>query len=311
MQGERILLARKEPFSSRKSGLFHDIIIFCIALFIFIWGYSLYEYWHLQDAVAIKVKLESVVENQQDKISLQQQRINNQQKHLEDFAEQVNSLKLKLIVLNRMEQEIRKVSEFVKKESPQSLEGIGGSIPLDLDGSIDLTKDHHRIIREIYDQIGQLDTSLADQEEGLKALLNALNRQRDLLNATPSISPVTGRVTSTYGMRASPFTGEREFHEGLDIATGHGAPIRAAAHGKVVFAAYDGSFGNVMIVDHGYGTRTRYAHISKFKKKLGDPVKKGEIIALVGNTGRSTGPHVHYEVSVNGKRVNPKKYIVH
>jgi murein DD-endopeptidase MepM/ murein hydrolase activator NlpD len=102
-----------------------------------------------------------------------------------------------------------------------------------------------------------------------------------------------------------------EFHEGLDIASRLNAPIRAAAHGTVKFSGWNGSYGKMMVIDHGYGTETRYAHINKLLKKVGDKVKKGETIALVGNTGRSTGPHLHYEVCLNGRAVNPQDYIIH
>ena len=109
---------------------------------------------------------------------------------------------------------------------------------------------------------------------------------------------------------ASPFTGRREFHKGYDIATKKGSPVLATAAGVVTFVGRKGLLGNCIIINHGHGMVTRYAHIDKFLKKRGEKVKRWEPIALVGNTGRSTGPHVHYEVRLNGIPVNPFKYIL-
>ena len=101
-----------------------------------------------------------------------------------------------------------------------------------------------------------------------------------------------------------------EFHKGLDIAARQGTPILATANGKITFADSKGQLGKVVFINHGHGIVTRYAHLSKILKKEGDIVKRGDKIALMGNTGRSTGPHLHYEVRLNGVPVDPKKYIL-
>jgi murein DD-endopeptidase MepM/ murein hydrolase activator NlpD len=119
-----------------------------------------------------------------------------------------------------------------------------------------------------------------------------------------------GWVTSNFGYRTSPFTGRREFHRGLDIATRSGTPILAPADGVVIFAGPKRLSGNMIIIDHGHGMTTNYGHIKQAHKKKGERVKRGDVIAEVGNTGRSTGPHLHYEVLLNGVSVNPEKYIL-
>ena len=143
-----------------------------------------------------------------------------------------------------------------------------------------------------------------------KELVEYLEDQKSLLASTPSIWPVRGWLTSTFGYRTSPFTGRREMHKGLDIATRSGTPIIAPADGLVVFSGREGGFGNMIVIDHGYGITTRYGHCSALDAKLGQKIKRGDVIARVGNTGRSTGPHVHYEVAVNGVPVNPSRYIL-
>ncbi|MEC8957123.1 MAG: M23 family metallopeptidase, partial [Nitrospinota bacterium] len=139
---------------------------------------------------------------------------------------------------------------------------------------------------------------------------NFFKNQKSLLSSTPSIWPARGWVTSGFGFRKSPFTGLREKHEGWDIAARAGSKVRATADGEVVVEGREYGYGNMVEVDHGYGVMTRYGHNSKHLVKVGDRVKRGQVIALVGNTGRSTGPHVHYEVLLHGVPVSPKNYIL-
>jgi murein DD-endopeptidase MepM/ murein hydrolase activator NlpD len=111
-------------------------------------------------------------------------------------------------------------------------------------------------------------------------------------------------------MRADPFTGKRDFHPGLDISANTGTPIFATASGKVELAAPSGDYGNLVVVDHGYGLVTRYGHLSKFLVWQGSEVKRGDVVGYVGSTGRATGPHLHYEVLANGKLINPLQLLV-
>jgi murein DD-endopeptidase MepM/ murein hydrolase activator NlpD len=117
-------------------------------------------------------------------------------------------------------------------------------------------------------------------------------------------------VTSDFGHRLDPFTAERIMHKGLDIATQHGATVISPSDGTAIFAGMESGYGKVLVLDHGYGVKTRFAHLSAIDVKVGDRVKRGEKIGAVGNTGRSTGPHLHYEVRVNGMPENPRKFIL-
>ncbi len=128
--------------------------------------------------------------------------------------------------------------------------------------------------------------------------------------STPSLWPVKGWVTSDFGSRSSPWTGEPKFHEGLDIAAPIGSPIYAPADGYASFTGYKGGYGNALILDHGYGLSTLYGHTSSVLVKEGEKVKRGQLVALVGSTGSSTGPHLHYEVHVDGVPTDPLKYIL-
>ena len=155
-----------------------------------------------------------------------------------------------------------------------------------------------------------LQTEASRQEGSLRELQEYFDDQKSLLASTPSLWPARGWVTSDFGVRLDPYTAERMMHRGLDIATANGQGVAAPSDGTVVFAGTEGGYGKVLVIDHGYGVKTRYGHLSEIFVKLGDRVKRGARVAAVGNTGRSTGPHLHYEVRVNGIPENPRKFIL-
>jgi len=219
-------------------------------------------------------------------------------------------LKSSLVKLNTFEQKIRVIANIEKSSDEDSLFGVGGSIPEDLDSQLPLTDKHNSLLREMHEQTRELTLASVSQEKVFESLYEGLKRQRNLLSSTPSIRPTEGWLSSGFGYRVSPFTGLREFHKGLDIAGHKGTEIIATADGVVTFVGRNGSYGKMMKIDHGHGLITRYGHIQKTLKKRGEAVKRGDVIALMGNTGRSTGPHLHYEVLLNGLPVNPKKYIL-
>jgi murein DD-endopeptidase MepM/ murein hydrolase activator NlpD len=136
-----------------------------------------------------------------------------------------------------------------------------------------------------------------------------LSEQRDLYMATPKGWPTVGWLSSSYGYRTHPIKGTRDFHTGVDISASPGSEIKATADGIVSFSGWSGANGRLVAIEHGHGFRTFYAHNKKIAVKVGDVVQRGDVIAYVGSTGSSTGPHVHYEVWKSGKSVNPKTYL--
>jgi murein DD-endopeptidase MepM/ murein hydrolase activator NlpD len=147
-------------------------------------------------------------------------------------------------------------------------------------------------------------------ERTLKGLVTILKHRREILESMPSITPVAGWFSSGFGNRMSPFTGEDVVHRGIDIVAEKGTNVHATAAGKVIFTGYSKSFGKVVIIRHPYNVVTKYAHNSKLLVRKGQTVKRGDAIAKVGSTGRSTGPHSHYEVWVNNKPMDPKEYFL-
>jgi len=164
--------------------------------------------------------------------------------------------------------------------------------------------------KEIAQNLSQLDAEAQSQENSLRALTGYFEDRQALLASAPSIWPVRGWVTSDFGFRLDPYTSDRTQHQGLDIANATGTPVVAPADGTVVFSNRESGYGNVLVLDHGNGIKTRYGHLNEFKVRAGDRVRRGTLVATVGNTGRATGPHLHYEVRVNGLPENPRKFIL-
>lgn len=148
------------------------------------------------------------------------------------------------------------------------------------------------------------------REQSVLDLWESLSERQSLLVSTPNIKPAHGWYTSRFGYRVSPFTGRPALHAGLDIAAAPGSPVYAPADGIVTFAGYDEGYGKMVTIDHGYGVNTRFGHCAQVYVQVGQKVSRYDVIAAVGNTGRSTGPHVHYEVRVNGVPRNPMLYIL-
>jgi murein DD-endopeptidase MepM/ murein hydrolase activator NlpD len=157
---------------------------------------------------------------------------------------------------------------------------------------------------------GLLKDLLSGLEDRLQSVRTDVDKRNQLAAATPSIWPTHGWLSSSTGNRADPFTGEKDFHPGLDISADKGDPVFSTADGKVESAAMAGNYGNLIVVDHGYGIETRYGHLSAFKVKAGQTVKRGDLLGLVGSTGRATGSHLHYEVRANGRILNPLQLLL-
>ena len=152
---------------------------------------------------------------------------------------------------------------------------------------------------------GMLRSLLGSIENRLLSVKSEIADQQAMGRATPSIWPVSGWLSSTYGYRKDPYTGLPDWHAAIDIAAERGKPIRATADGTIESVGYLGNYGNQVLIDHGYSIATRYGHMSSFNVRVGQKVKKNDVIGYVGATGRATSPHLHYEILVNGKTMNP------
>ena len=234
-----------------------------------------------------------------------------QKQQLLTFAKSIDDLQSEMNRLRQFDTKLRVMADLDSVVYPEQVMGIGGENPEPFNPmEAELSFQDQALIKSMQTGLVRLSTEASIQERSFQELVEYLEDQKSLLASTPSIWPAKGWKTSVFGYRTSPFTGRREMHKGVDVATRSGTPIIAPADGIVLFTGREGGFGNMVVIDHGYGIVTRYAHCSTIEVKLGQKVKRGDIIAKVGNTGRSTGPHLHYEVAVNGVPVNPMRYIL-
>ena len=166
-------------------------------------------------------------------------------------------------------------------------------------------------IRELRIQLDRLLQQAEHERMSYEQVLDVLAADQDLRDGTPSIRPILGGyVSSRYGRRPDPFTGQVTFHRGIDFAARVGTPVIAPADGRVKRASRKGSLGLLLEIEHANGVTTRYGHLDGINVSKGDRVERGQVVARVGNTGRSTGPHLHYEVVQNGRSENPWLYII-
>jgi len=236
--------------------------------------------------------------------------IQSQRDQIQAFAKNIEALKNNVVNLTKLEDKVRLIADIQKKGDSSGFIGIGGIPENDLDQDIPLDARHNNLIREMHEQVNQTTLAAKQQVLNFEDLIKQLEKKKNFLASTPSIRPVEGWVTSKFGYRKSPFTGKRTFHSGLDISNKIGTNVIATANGTISYAAQKRYYGMLVVIDHGYGKTTKYGHLSKILVKSGQRVKRGDVVALLGNTGQSTGPHVHYEVRINNTPVNPLKYIL-
>lgn len=226
-----------------------------------------------------------------------------QSKLLAENAEQISTM------LQKNEQYSKTISAFSEKYKQMTESYVDGNM-----GSLTASRGTNsrtfindatelKSILENLQEINKLDNGVVNNLSKTEAKLQTY------IDAIPTLWPTIGRISSEFGSRSDPFNSSEKNHAGIDIAADEGNSIKAAASGKVIFADYKGNYGNCVIISHSSGISTLYGHASKLLVKEGQKVKKGDIIAKVGSTGRSTGPHLHFEVRINGTPVDPIKYL--
>lgn len=245
-------------------------------------------------------------------------RVAEQQKaELQALQEQANALKARLVQLEILEQKIRESlqAEGVLSQSFESATlGVASIERLSLPSrSADMsripTRDIGSMIRLSGAELETLNQNLTGLESKYDDLDAKAKEVVHWLRAQPTAWPVYGRITSGFGTRRHPITGKYEFHPALDIAASYGAPVVAAADGRVTFAGYRSGYGRTVVIYHDYGIETLYAHCSVLLVRPGQSVRRSQVIARVGESGTATGPHLHFEVHVRGVAVNPLRYL--
>jgi murein DD-endopeptidase MepM/ murein hydrolase activator NlpD len=238
------------------------------------------------------------------------QQTQEQKSKIHFFASKIEDLEKQLSKLKDFDKRIRIIANLEKGQETTPFMGMGGPSASDIREKLRAEKNEMGLAQQMRTDIERLELEATSQEESLSELEKLLQSKKDMLAHTPSVWPVHGWVTSGFGFRTNPFTGLTQMHEGLDIANRIGTPVIAPADGIVSDTGKDSTYGNVVVISHGFGINSRFNHLSKILVRPGQRVKRGDKIAEVGTTGKSTGPHLHYEVRVNGIPVNPGRYIV-
>ncbi|MGZ3559863.1 MAG: peptidoglycan DD-metalloendopeptidase family protein [Thermodesulfobacteriota bacterium] len=243
-------------------------------------------------------------------LSQLRQETESQRSQIHFFSSKIEDMEKQLSKLKDFDKRIRIIANLEKGQETSPNMGMGGASPSDVREKLKAEKDDTGLAQQMRSDIDRLKSEATSQEESLSELEKLLQTKREMLASTPSIWPVQGWVTSSFGFRTNPFTGLNQMHEGLDISNRLGTPIIAPADGIVSDTGSDYGHGNVVVISHGFGITSRYNHLSKIYVKAGQKVKRGDKIAEIGLTGKTTGPHLHYEVRVNGIPVNPVRYIL-
>ncbi len=280
------------------------------SLIVLILGANLSLAWVVRDYFSIKRSLPHLSSLQEEN-TLQKQQITS-------LAGKVETINQKMAELKEFDRKVRAMvsmdpsngSGMESAGEQQQFIGIGGSDSSLGGGNSPSERNHKKLVRMMYRSLDNLDSDITTQKDEKTELMRLLDRQKSILASTPSVWPARGWVSSGFGYRLSPFTSEKELHRGLDICARKGAPVLAPADGVVASVEWDPGYGKTVIVNHGYGLNTMYAHLDKVHVKKGQTVRRHQEIAQVGDSGRTTGAHLHYEVHMNGVPVNPLRYIL-
>ncbi|MGI9860652.1 peptidoglycan DD-metalloendopeptidase family protein [Moorella naiadis] len=224
-----------------------------------------------------------------------------QARQIRQLEEQARLLQDKMQSLDRLDQQVRSLAGL----------GQGGgqlSSGASRSGRLRPTEQSQTLVR-VQEALAEVDRDAPQQQLRLQNLARELEQHLAYQAARPSHWPVQGPVTSPFGRRDSPFGWREEFHDGIDIAATYGAEVQAAGNGRVTFAGWMPVYGQAVIIDHGYGFTSLYGHNFELLVKKGDQVVRGQAIARVGSSGRSTGPHVHFQIKLNGELVDPLNYL--
>jgi murein DD-endopeptidase MepM/ murein hydrolase activator NlpD len=246
---------------------------------------------------------------------INRERFGELERENEVLKQQIGQIKEKVTTLEydmaghaRFEEKIRVLADLEPIDQDVWEVGVGGP---ELSPGAEVGLPFGEALSSLNGNVDRLLRQIRLQRHSFDEILAELEKKNQALNCVPSMRPVDGGyVSSTFGRRRDPFTGRVNRHEGVDISARKGSKVFATADGKVRFAGYDGAYGYTIEIEHGGGVVTRYSHNSKLAVTSGDEVKRGDVIAAVGSSGRSSGCHLHYEVKVNGVAQDPMKFIL-
>ena len=309
-----ILIVSQKAAQVRKfifSPLTLKIAAVVLAIIILVSGFIIYDY------VVYKKQLAELHELRTE--------THSQQREIRSFLEKITLLEEQLNKLKEMEREmerdLKEVNELKKtkkgfpvvprKKTSSETNGVRQEIASFRGEQVSiLEKERPRLVSLLHQDLLELRKEAFQREQNLMEIKEFLQGQKSILLSTPSLWPVIGPITSGYGeTRLSSPSGEMRPHRGVDIYVPSGTPIVAPADGVIIFSGQESEYGLLICIDHGHGFCTAYGHLKELSVQTGDPVKIGQVIGTVGTSGNSTGPHLHYEVRIQGSPVNPLRYL--
>lgn len=285
------------------------LVTVCLASFLFLAVFGSWGSYALYNSNSITAKLQNSEQqlelarlmHEQEIVSLREQVI-AEQKKMSVYARTLGQVQAKLSRLDSLGEKLVEVASLDKKEFDFGLQPAFGG-PRLIQSSVNADMGLNDRMQHVTSRVSNLDTQLA-------AIDYLMQGTREEKNARPHAWPSEGGwLSSRFGARADPFTGEAASHHGVDIANRFGAPVLATSRGVVTFAGKMKDFGYMVDVVHGYGYKTRYGHLSSISVRVGDEITDNQLVGRVGSSGRSTGPHLHYEVHRNGKVLNPATFL--
>ncbi|HET9122451.1 MAG TPA: M23 family metallopeptidase [Acidiferrobacteraceae bacterium] len=277
------------------------LVLVLLPIFIGIMTYRMARLWKMPapDIAVLQRERQFLHYERQEVVSARR----NAADHLDALAARVGMLQAQMTRLNVLGSRLAHMAGI-----PRNTFDFKQEPPL---GGPDEPTAAHDTVPDFVAHLTTLEDQISQKQAGLRALSQMIIHKKIRAAITPAGWPVAGGwITSPYGARVDPFTGHPGFHPGVDIADPMGTPIHAMAAGVVTWAGWNGGYGKLVRIDDGSGRSTYYGHTSKILVTLGELVKKGQVIALVGSTGRSTGPHLHFEVHQNGETINPTHYLM-
>ncbi len=275
-------------------------LVACLCIGLLTGAFMFWRYQQMEKNMVELDHLRSLTEDQKDQI--------------ESLAKETEEIQEYLQELQTLDEQIRAILKLEKAKSPTSslgdmdISSVAARLALS-DGRAVTRGDSGSDISLLTLEVENIKDELGDWQNNLEMLKDKAEDHAAFLAAKPKGWPTSGRITSGFGYRKSPTGRGTEFHSGLDVANAYGSAIRATGSGKVVFAGWRSGYGWTVIIDHQYGYQTLYAHCSKLQVSAGDRVTRGNTIANIGTSGRSTGPHVHYEVLYRSEHQNPSNYL--
>lgn len=281
-----------------------QLAIFGALVFVTISGVLLVHYMHMVD----EYSQSSSLKNENFVLKARLRTVQQDIDRVDRTLQRINQLSAKVRAITQLNDPERNLAIGPLESAAEGEVLYAPGERIDYDSEL---MDSKLALRMIESKVDTVEESALAEESAMRELRNFFADSPGLLASMPSIRPTNSKLlTSTFGERTDPYTNHRVMHKGVDFAADHGSDVLAPSDGTVVFAGNRGAYGKTLVVDHGYGIQTHYTHLSEFKVEVGEELRRGQVIAAVGNTGRSTGPHLHYEVRFNGLPQDPETFII-